>query len=153
MGQEEKDKVFMARAYELAQHAAEQEEVPVGAVLVIDDQIIAEGWNCPIQSNDPSAHAEVIALRRGAEHIDNYRLINSTLYVTLEPCLMCVGAIVHARVKRLVFAADDPRAGAVKSAFQMLDQPALNHRVSWESGLLAEPCGSILKAFFKARRK
>lgn len=148
----ERDFYWMKKAIELAKHAQSINEVPVGAVLVFDDQVIGEGWNCPITHCDPAAHAEIMALRLGAKTLQNYRLINSTLYVTLEPCLMCVGAIVHARVKRVVFGAKDLRFGAVESAFQMGTTTALNHLPIYQGGLLAEECGQLLSHFFKARR-
>jgi tRNA(adenine34) deaminase len=148
----ERDTFWMQHALTLATSAGAHGEVPVGAVLVMDDQIIGEGSNQPIGQCDPTAHAEIIALRAGAKHINNYRLINSTLYVTLEPCVMCIGAIVHARVKRLVFGASDPRAGAVASAFQIIAADKLNHRVACEGGLLAVECGQLLTDFFRVRR-
>ncbi len=148
----DQDLIYMQRAIQLAEMAAEHQEVPVGAVLVLDNQIIGEGWNHPIATHDPSAHAEMIALRRGAEQIKNYRILQSTLYVTLEPCIMCVGAIVHARVQRVVYGASDPRTGAVKSAFDLGDSSLFNHRVKYENGLLAEECGGLLRKFFRERR-
>ncbi len=148
----ERDIFWMQQAIKLAEHAAQQQEVPVGAVLVCEDKMIGEGFNRPIKNCDPTAHAEIIALRQGAENLNNYRLINSTLYVTLEPCIMCVGAITHARVKRVVYGAADPRAGAVKSVFQIGETNKLNHRVEYAGGLLAEECGEILRLFFQARR-
>lgn len=147
------DAAWMRRALELARRAAEEGEVPVGAVLVRDGLVIGEGWNRPITSNDPTAHAEIMALRAAGQQIGNYRLVDTTLYVTLEPCLMCVGAIVHARVGRLVFGAWDPKTGAVASVFNVLDSAHLNHRVAWSGGLLAEECGLLLKEFFQMRRK
>ena len=146
------DEVWMQRAIELAQTAEKNGEVPVGAVLVLQDKIIGEGSNCPIGQCDPSAHAEIIALRKGAQTLQNYRLLDTTLYVTLEPCIMCVGAIVHARVKRVVYGAYDMRAGAVTSVFNMKEDKQLNHRVSYEGGLFAEQCAQLLKDFFRARR-
>jgi len=143
----------MQHAYGLAERAAAEGEVPVGAVLVSDEnQMMGEGYNQPISGCDPTAHAEVLALRQGAKKISNYRLMHSTLYVTLEPCVMCVGAIVHARVKRLVFGAQDPRAGAINSAFDIIESGKLNHKVQCEGGLLDIRCGEILKNFFKSRR-
>jgi len=142
----------MRRALELARSAEQAGEVPVGAVLVKDEEIIAEGWNCPISTNDPTAHAEIIALRAGGLALNNYRLVDSTLYVTLEPCAMCMTAIVHARVKRLVFGAYDPKRGAVCNALQLADAGFLNHKVEWTGGVLEEECSALLKAFFKGRR-
>jgi tRNA(adenine34) deaminase len=149
---EHNDTDWMRHALELARRAAAQGEVPVGAVLVQKGELIGMGWNRPITSSDPTAHAEIVALRDAAARIGNYRLIESTLYVTLEPCIMCVGAIVHARVQRLVFGASDPKSGAVGGAVDALGASYLNHRVRWESGLLAEECGGVLREFFQARR-
>lgn len=144
---------FMARALELARAAEAVGEVPVGAVLVREGRIIAEGYNRPISAHDPTAHAEMVALRAGAEAIGSYRLLDTTLYVTLEPCAMCAGAMVHARVKRLVFATRDPKAGAAGSVFDIVRHPALNHAIDCEEGVLAEECSSLLRDFFRARRK
>ncbi len=146
------DAKFMARALELAQEAAEQGEVPVGAVLVRNGVIIGQGYNAPISSNDPTAHAEIVALRDAARRFANYRLPGSTLYVTLEPCTMCIGAIVHARVERLVFATREPRAGVVCSQGNELDRSFYNHKVVWEEGPLAQESAELLQSFFKARR-
>lgn len=148
----EQDLLFMRRALELAKLGAATGEVPVGAVLVLNDEIIAEGFNTPITNHDPSAHAEIQVLRAGAEKLNNYRLLNTTLYVTLEPCMMCAGAMVHARIQRLVFAASDPKAGAIISKLQLLDQPFLNHRVEYQGGVLADECGGLLSEFFRSRR-
>lgn len=147
------DEAWMRRALALARRAAEEGEVPVGAVLVRDGQVIGEGWNRPITAHDPTAHAEIAALRDAGRRVGNYRLVDSTLYVTLEPCVMCAGAMVHARVGRLVFGARDPKTGAVASVLNTLDAPYLNHKVAWSGGLLAEECGTLLKEFFQARRK
>jgi tRNA(adenine34) deaminase len=147
-----RDLEFMTRALELADRAAHWGEVPVGAVLVIDDEIIGEGWNQVIASADPTAHAECVALREAARHLENYRLSGSTLYVTLEPCTMCVGALVHARVERLVFAAREPRAGVVCSQRTALDEAFYNHRVQWSEGPLAQESAERLQAFFRKRR-
>lgn len=146
------DARWMQRALSLAEHAADAGEVPVGAVLVDGDVCIAEGWNQPIARHDPSAHAEVMALRSAGQVLGNYRLTGTTLYVTLEPCLMCIGAIVHARVQRLVFGAYDPKSGAVSTCVQGFDLPGLNHRVEFTGGVLAEECGERLKRFFRERR-
>lgn len=142
----------MRHALRLAQRAEHQGEVPVGAILVKDDVCIAEGWNQPIQLHDPSAHAEMQVLRKAGQVLQNYRLIDTTLYVTLEPCVMCMGAIAHARVKRLVFGAFDPKRGAVCHALQLSDAPFLNHKVDWQGGVLEQHCAEILTDFFKARR-
>lgn len=142
----------MHEALVLAEHAMAQEEVPVGAILVLEDKIIGKGWNQPISSNDPSAHAEIVALRSAAKTINNYRLLNSTLYVTLEPCLMCVGAILHARIKRLVFGAYDPKTGATGSVFNILTDTRHNHVVEVQGGVLEEESSGLLQKFFKQRR-
>jgi tRNA(adenine34) deaminase len=146
------DRLFMARALELAREAERAGEVPVGAVVVKDGVIIGEGWNRPISTHDPSAHAEMIAMRAAARALENYRLLDTTLYVTLEPCAMCAGAMVHARVNRLVYAATDPRAGAAGSVFNIVQHTALNHRVQCEGGVMAEECGGMLREFFSKRR-
>jgi len=142
----------MGRALELAREAAAAGEVPVGAVVVREGRIIAEGSNRPIGARDPTAHAEMVALRAAAASSDSYRLTGTTLYVTLEPCAMCAGAMVHARVQRLVFAATDPRAGAAGSVFNIVQHPALNHRIDCTGGVLADECGALLRNFFSARR-
>jgi tRNA(adenine34) deaminase len=142
----------MHHALLLAQRAADQGEVPVGAVLVKDGMIVGEGWNQPIAAHDPSAHAEMVALRAAAQTLGNYRLPGTTLYVTLEPCVMCAGAIIHARVGRLVFAARDPKAGAVDSVYDIIAQPRLNHAVQWSGGVLEAECGALLREFFRSRR-
>ena len=146
------DNQWMVQAMDLAQRAEAMGEVPVGAVLVIDEQVIGEGWNCPINSCDPTAHAEIQALRAGAQAVKNYRLPGSTLYVTLEPCAMCLGAMMHARVARLVFAAYEPRAGAVVSQLQLLDEPHFNHHIEWLGGLMQAQSSELLKSFFRRRR-
>ena len=137
----------MQRALELAREAEAQGEVPVGAVIVVNDEIVGEGYNQPITLKDPSAHAEMQAMRQAAKHLQNYRLNDSTLYVTLEPCAMCAGAMIHARVARLVFGASDPKTGACGSVLDVVRTPALNHQVDVESSVLAEECGELLKAF------
>jgi tRNA(adenine34) deaminase len=142
----------MQEAFALAKHAMVQEEVPVGAVVVLEDKIIGKGWNQPIASHDPSAHAEIIALRDAAKTMNNYRLIDATLYVTLEPCLMCVGAILHARISRLVFGAYDPNTGAAGSVFNILDDARHNHKVNVFGGVLQNQNAALLQAFFKQRR-
>lgn len=142
----------MRRALALADRAANEGEVPVGAVVVRDGVLLGEGWNQVIATQDPSGHAEIVALRDAARVAGNYRLPGATLYVTLEPCTMCAGAMVHARVARLVFAAKEPRAGVVCSACTLLDEPWFNHRVSWLGGVLAEESSQRLQAFFQARR-
>lgn len=146
------DAEWMRHAIRLAQRAEDQGEVPVGAVVIYENRCIAEGWNQPIQTNDPTAHAELVALRQAGQVLRNYRLIDTTLYVTLEPCVMCMGAIAHARVRRLVFGAYDPKRGAVCHALQLSDAPFLNHRVEWVGGVLEPDCAELLSDFFKARR-
>lgn len=135
------DIYWMQQALKLAKLAAAKNEVPVGAILVLDNKIIGEGWNQPIISNDPTAHAEIIALRQGSQNINNYRLINTTLYVTLEPCAMCIGAMLHARIKRLVFGAYDSK-----------DTNKLNHNIPYAGGILQQECSDLLTEFFQKRR-
>ena len=142
----------MQRALALAERAEREGEVPVGAVLVIDDTAVAEGWNRPVSSSDPTAHAEIVALRAAAASLRNYRLNGATLYVTLEPCPMCAGALVYARVARVVFGARDLIAGAAGSACDVFSVPSLNHRVAVSGGVLERECAERLRAFFRARR-
>lgn len=142
----------MRRALALADRAAAEGDVPVGAVVVRDGKLLGEGWNQMIATQDPSGHAEIVALRDAARVAGNYRLPGATLYVTLEPCTMCAGAMVHARVELLVFGVTEPRAGVVCSTCRLLDEPRFNHRVSWQGGVLAAESGSRLQAFFQARR-
>ena len=146
------DLFWMQRALELAHQAQAEGEVPVGALLVKEDQILGEGWNAPIGEHDPTAHAEIRALRHAAKSLDNYRLLDTTLYVTLEPCVMCAGAIIHARVKRVVYGATDPKTGAAGSVFNILNSELHNHRVEITAGVLEQECGKLLKNFFQARR-
>ncbi len=152
MTPEARDAAYMRRALELARHAEEAGEVPVGALVVLNDEIIGEGWNQPIVAHDPTAHAEIVALRAAAARIRNYRLSDTVLYVTLEPCAMCAGAMVHARVARVVYGAADPKSGAAGSVFNLLESSALNHRAQVTRGVLAEECGEMLRKFFEARR-
>lgn len=149
----ETDIQWMRHALALAERARADGEVPVGAVLVKDGAAVGEGWNRPITDHDPSAHAEMVALRAAGAALGNYRLLDTTLYVTLEPCVMCAGAMVHARVARLVFGAWDPKGGAAGSAVDILAAPFLNHRLRVEGGVLAEECGKILTTFFQQRRR
>ncbi len=142
----------MCEAITLAYKAEAQGEVPVGAVVVMSGECVGEGWNQSIRQCDPSAHAEIIALREAAERLQNYRLPDTTLYVTLEPCAMCAGAILHARIARVVFGAYDPKAGAADSVFPLLGTHKLNHRVVVEAGLMEEKCSTLLKTFFEKRR-
>ena len=143
----------MQRAYELARKAETHDEVPVGAVIVHENNIIGEGWNQPISSNDPAAHAEIIALRDAGNKLGNYRLPDTTMYVTLEPCAMCAGALVHARVAKLVYAVDDPKTGACGSVFNLLQTNELNHQVEIEKGMMEEECRALIQGFFKAKRE
>jgi tRNA(adenine34) deaminase len=146
------DERWMHLALQCAARAAEAGEVPVGAIVVRDGHVLASGFNCSISSHDPTAHAEILALRAAAQNVRNYRLPGSTLYVTLEPCVMCVGAIVHARVSRLVFGAREPKAGAVCSCAALLDSHRFNWQVSWVGGVLAADCGNLVSDFFRQRR-
>jgi tRNA(adenine34) deaminase len=146
------DRRFMQMALELAAQGAARGEVPVGAVVVQEGDVIGQGFNCPITTSDPSAHAEMVAIRDAARAVNNYRLPGSTLYVTLEPCSMCAGLIVHSRVARVVFGALEPKAGIAQSQGQFFAQPFLNHRVLLEGGVMAEACGAVLSEFFKQRR-
>lgn len=142
----------MQQAVQLAKHAAAQNEVPVGAVLVKENQCVATGWNQSIRQHDPTAHAEIIALREAAKKLCNYRLPDCTLYVTLEPCPMCVGAMIHARIARLVFGTFDPKTGAAGSQFELLQDRRHNHCIEVVGGVLAEACAQPLRDFFRARR-
>ena len=146
------DRDFIARALVLAGRAEAEGEVPVGAVLVREGRIIAEGWNRPIGSADPTAHAEVEAMRAAARALKTYRLTGTTLYVTLEPCAMCAAAMVHARVARLVFGAWDPRAGAAGSVFNLVNAPGFNHRIDTFGGVRADECAAQLRRFFEGKR-
>jgi tRNA(adenine34) deaminase len=146
------DNHWMRCALELAQQAQDQGEVPVGALVIMDKQIIGEGWNQPIGLHDPSAHAEIAALRNAARGQRNYRLPGATLYVTLEPCVMCVGAIMHARIARVVYGATDPKSGAAGGRFSLLGSEQFNHRVEITGGVLADDCGNLLRNFFQSRR-
>ncbi|PKO25911.1 MAG: tRNA adenosine(34) deaminase TadA [Betaproteobacteria bacterium HGW-Betaproteobacteria-8] len=147
------DNEFMQIALTLAADAAAKGEVPVGAIVVKDGGIIGRGSNAPISQQDPSAHAEIQAMRDAAKHLGNYRLVDCTLYVTLEPCAMCSGAIHHARIARLVFGASDPKTGACGSVINLMEEPRLNHHTEVTGGVLAQECGSLLSAFFASRRK
>ncbi|MGH8585208.1 MAG: tRNA adenosine(34) deaminase TadA [Gammaproteobacteria bacterium] len=150
---DEDDAGWMREALLLAHRARDAGEVPVGAVLVREGEVLGEGWNCPITRRDPSAHAEVMALRAAASRVGNYRLPGAALYVTLEPCVMCAGAIIHARLARVVFGAPDPKGGAAGSVFAVLGTERLNHRVEVQGGCLGEACGEVLQLFFQERRR
>jgi len=144
---------YMQIALQLAQEAAAAGEVPVGAIIVKHGQIIGRGYNAPITMHDPSAHAEIRAIRDAARHLGNYRLVDCTLYVTLEPCAMCSGAIQHARIAKVFYGASDPKTGACGSVVNLMAEPKLNHHTEISGGLLAEQCGATLSTFFAARRK
>ena len=146
------DDAFMRRALELARQGQAEGEVPVGAVVVLDDAIVGEGWNRPIAAADPTAHAEIQALRAAARAVGNYRLAGARLYVTLEPCAMCVGAMFHARIARVVFGARDPKTGSAGSVIDLFAETRLNHHATVLGGVLAEESGELLSAFFAARR-
>ncbi|HDL7838044.1 TPA: tRNA adenosine(34) deaminase TadA [Yersinia enterocolitica] len=147
------DEYWMQRALALALRAQVEGEVPVGAILVLDNQVIGEGWNRPIRDNDPTAHAEIMALRQGGQVVQNYRLIDATLYVTLEPCVMCAGAMVHSRIRRLVYGANDLKAGAAGSLVDILRHPGMNHQIEITAGVMADACAHQLSAFFRLRRE
>jgi tRNA(adenine34) deaminase len=146
------DTDFMRRALILAQRAADEGEVPVGALLVLDNEVIGEGWNRPVASHDPTAHAEITALRAGAQLQRNYRLSTTTLYATLEPCAMCMGAVLNARLARVVFGAWDPKAGACGSVFDLPREPRLTHRLDVFGGVCSDESASLLRQFFERRR-
>ena len=147
-----KAEIWMREALNEARKAETEGEVPVGAILLVNEKVVGRGHNRPIQTQDPTAHAEILALRQGAQCCTNYRLPGSILVVTVEPCLMCVGAMIHARVEEVIYGAADPKAGAVASCFQLADTRVLNHKIRVTSGILEEECGSMLKNFFAARR-
>jgi len=147
-----RDVGYMRRALELAQRAALDGEVPVGALLILEDEVIGEGWNRPIESHDPTAHAEILALRAGAQRLRNYRLERTTLYATLEPCAMCMGAAMNARIARVVFGAWDQKAGACGSVIDLPRQPKLAHRIDVFGGVCSEESADLLRQFFEARR-
>ena len=146
------DEEFMGAALELAREARERGEVPVGAVVVIDGEIVGKGFNQPVSWNDPTAHAEIVALRQAGREMGNYRLPGSTMYVTIEPCQMCVGAMVHARVARVVYGTPEPKAGAIESAMRAHEHPSLNHRLEATGRVLEADCRDVIQAFFKERR-
>jgi tRNA(adenine34) deaminase len=146
------DTDFMRAALDQGRQAQDRGEVPVGAVVVLEGAIIGRGFNQPISSHDPTAHAEVVALRDAAQHIENYRLTGATVYVTIEPCQMCVGAMIHARIARVVYGTPEPRAGAIESAMQAHDHPGLNHRMAATGRVLEDECRALIQGFFKDRR-
>ena len=147
------DDDYMKAALALAQQARERGEVPVGAIVVVDDEILGEGYNQPVGANDPTAHAEIVAMRAAGQEIGNYRLTDATLYVTIEPCQMRVGAMVHARIARLVYGAPEPKAGAIESAMRAHEHPSLNHRLEVTGRVLEYECRDTIQAFFAARRQ
>ena len=147
------DAYWMKQALALAQKAWVQGEVPVGAILVLDDEVIGQGWNRPITRHDPTAHAEIMALQQGGQIVQNYRLLNATLYVTLEPCVMCAGAMVHSRIKRLVYGASDLKTGAAGSLLDVLRHPGMNHQIEITAGVMANECSEMLSQFFQQRRE
>ena len=148
-----KDDIYwMQQAIELAKKAEAQGEIPVGAILVAEGKVIAEGWNQSISRHDPTAHAEIVAIREAGQFIENYRLIDTTLYVTLEPCPMCVGAMVHARIARVVFGASDYKTGAIHSAMNLIEHESHNHKMEFEAGVCSDTCSQQLSDFFKKRR-
>ncbi|HYM07688.1 MAG TPA: tRNA adenosine(34) deaminase TadA [Terriglobales bacterium] len=146
------DELFMEEALRAAQRALEAGEVPVGAVVVCEGKIVGRGGNRNLADSDPSAHAEIVALRQAGAAVGNHRLEGCELFATIEPCAMCAGAVVHARLKRLVYGADDPKAGAIRSVMQVLNHPSMNHRVEVRSGVLAGRCAELLQSFFRLRR-
>ncbi len=146
------DETFMRAALELAAEAHRRGEVPVGAVVVLDGTVIGSGFNQPISAHDPTAHAEIVAMRAAAQHLGNYRLTGADLYVTIEPCQMCVGAMVHARIARVIYGATEPKAGAIESAMRAHEHPALNHRLQAVGGLLEDECRAMIQQFFEQRR-
>ena len=147
------DDDYMKAALALAQQARERGEVPVGAIVVVDDEVLGEGYNQPVGANDPTAHAEIVAMRAAGQEIGNYRLTGATLYVTIEPCQMCVGAMVHARIARLVYGAPEPKAGAIESAMRAHEHPSLNHRLEVTGRVLEDECRDTIQAFFRDRRQ
>jgi tRNA(adenine34) deaminase len=146
------DERFMRAALEQALEGGRRGEVPVGAVVVVDEKIVGAGFNQPIGAQDPTAHAEIVAMRDGAKQLGNYRLRGATLYVTIEPCQMCVGAMVHARVARVVYGTREPKAGAIESAMRAHEHPALNHRITATGGVLEEECRAVIQEFFREKR-
>jgi len=150
--QANEDVRWIRHALTLAERARDADEVPIGACIVKEGTLIGEGWNRPIGTHDPTAHAEIVALRVAAARLENYRIVGATLYVTLEPCAMCASAMVHARIARLVYGADDPKAGAAGSVFDIVRSERLNHRIDCARGVLAEECGTMLTRFFAERR-
>ena len=150
---DKQDLFYMGKAFKLAQQAERHDEIPVGAVVVANNQVIGEGFNQSIMLNDPSAHAEMLAIRQAGDYLKNYRMLDATLYVTLEPCAMCAGLLVHSRIKRLVFAAHDLKTGSAGSVFNLVQHEKLNHQLEVTSGVMAQECSQLLSDFFKRRRQ
>ena len=150
---DKQDLFYMEKAFKLAQQAERHDEIPVGAVVVANNQVIGEGFNQSIMLNDPSAHAEMLAIRQAGDYLKNYRMLDATLYVTLEPCAMCAGLLVHSRIKRLVFAAHDLKTGSAGSVFNLVQHEKLNHQLEVTSGVMAQECSQLLSDFFKRRRQ
>ena len=146
------DELWMEEALRCAQRALEAGEVPVGAVVVCAGRVVGRGWNRNLTDCDPTAHAEIVALREAGRNVGNHRLVDCELFATIEPCAMCAGALVHARLKRLVYGADDPKAGAIRSVMQVLNHPSLNHRMEVTAGVLGGRCAELLQSFFRSRR-
>jgi len=153
MAHSETDIFFIKQALLLAESAAKKGEVPVGAIVTLGNEIVGRGENCPINSNDPCAHAEIIAIRAAAQALNNYRLPGTTIYITLEPCIMCMGAIIHARINRVVFGAYDPKTGAAGSRYSIGEDSLLNHKLEIRGGILEDECAGLIKSFFRRRRK
>jgi len=147
------DEFYMAKALQLAEQAGAAGEVPVGAIVVKDGEIVGKGFNQPISGCDPTAHAEIVAMRNAANNLSNYRLSDCDLYVTIEPCTMCVGAMVHGRIRRVLFGALEPRAGALQSQLQLMDQSHYNHSIEWQGGVFAQECGDLISSFFRRKRE
>ncbi len=147
------DKSYMEQALELAMQADQAGEVPIGALIVSHNEVVARGWNCPLGTCDPTAHAEIVAIRAAATAIGNYRLLGTTLYVTIEPCVMCIGAMLHARVSRLVYGAPEPKFGAIESVFSLADKNQHMHKMDIVGGVLSERCGQVMQDFFARRRR
>ena len=146
------DAFWMMKAIALAKQAGEQDEVPIGAVIVKNEEIIGQGFNQPISTHDPSAHAEIVALRHAGQRERNYRIVNATMYVTVEPCTMCLGALMHARITKVVFGATEPKAGVFTSNLQLIESDIYNHKIDWVGGVLQEECAELMQMFFKYKR-
>ncbi len=152
MNNDQEDERWMSHALSLAQKAFDLGEVPVGAVVVSKGEILGEGWNSPISSDDPTAHAELVAIRAACKYVENYRLVDARLYVTIEPCTMCLGGLIHARIDQLIFGACEPKAGVVQSHQHVMSHDIYNHKIAWRGGILEDECSAIIQRFFKLRR-